>query len=218
MLVGIPGNLVLIYNNFIVLKSMSHQEKIILAVGSKNPVKIKAALDGAKKALQVEEITAFGYDVPSGVSTQPMTDHETLEGAINRARNAFNAYMDSHGKPPDFALGLEGGVAPSIVCDQDLECYAWIVIYDGKKFGRGRTGSFLLPPPVRNLIINEGMELGAADDKFFGTTNSKQKGGSVGQLTKGAIDRTLYYEHATVLAFVPFLWNDLYDDLAPLSS
>eukprot|EP01039_Chlorochromonas_danica_P005533 gene5533-6092_t len=197
---------------------MSTHRSFILAVGSKNPVKTKAALDGAKKALHVDEVTAVGFDVPSGVSTQPMTDHETLEGAIARARNAFNAYLDTHGKSPDFALGLEGGVAPSIVCEHDLECFAWIVVFDGKKFGRARTGSFLLPPPVRDLIVNEGLELGVADDKFFGTTNSKQKGGSVGQLTKGVIDRTLYYEHATVLAFVPFLWNDLYDGLAPLSS
>lgn len=55
------------------------------------------------------------------------------------------------------------------------------------------------------------MELGAADDHLFGTINSKQSGGSVGQFTRGVIDRTRYYEHAVVLAFVPFLWNSLYE-------
>jgi len=60
------------------------------------------------------------------------------------------------------------------------------------------------------LIINEGMELGTADDIIFKRSNSKQQNGSVGLLTKGAIDRTAYYEHAVTLAFVPFITNELY--------
>jgi inosine/xanthosine triphosphatase len=190
---------------------MSSSSLIKLAVGSKNPVKVNAALVGAQKALSGGEVSVFGYDVPSGISEQPKTDLETLQGAINRAKNAYNAYEAEHGKGPDFSIGLEGGVAPSIFCNEDLECYAWMVVYNGTQFGRARTGSFLLPPAITQLIA-QGMELGAADDKIFGTSNSKQKGGSVGQLTLGVIDRTSYYEHAVVLAFVPFLWPDLYSD------
>lgn len=119
--------------------------KIRLAVGSLNPVKNNAALLGAQKALK-QEIETFGFDVPSGVSDQPMSDSETLLGAIARAKNAYNAFKAAHGTPPDFAVGLEGGVGPSIVCQEDLECFAWIVVYDGHKLGRARTGSFLLPP------------------------------------------------------------------------
>lgn len=54
------------------------------------------------------------------------------------------------------------------------------------------------------------MELGHADDLVFSTVDSKRNGGSVGQFTRGVINRDEYYESATVFAFVPFLWPDFY--------
>lgn len=80
----------------------------------------------------------------------------------------------------------------------------------GKTFGTSRTSSFFLPHVIRDLVLIDGLELGAADDKVFGTQNSKQAAGAVGQLTKGVIDRTAYYEQAVILAFIPFQWSDLY--------
>jgi non-canonical (house-cleaning) NTP pyrophosphatase len=49
------------------------------------------------------------------------------------------------------------------------------------------------------------MELGAADDKVFGRVDSKRESGSVGLLSGGLIDRASYYEHAMILALVPFM-------------
>eukprot|EP01031_Cornospumella_fuschlensis_P040988 gene40988-49998_t len=136
---------------------------VSLAVGTSNPAKINAARIGAHRALQKEEdgVRVSGYDVASGISAQPIGDDETLQGAINRAKGAFDAHIRQHGTPPDFALGLEGGVAKSTFCPADLECFAWIVVYDGNKLSRARTGSFILPPPITQLILGEGMELGA---------------------------------------------------------
>jgi non-canonical (house-cleaning) NTP pyrophosphatase len=52
--------------------------------------------------------------------------------------------------------------------------------------------------------------LGHADDRVFGRENSEQTNGAVGLLTKDLIDRTAYYEHAVVLALVPFVNPGLY--------
>ena len=49
------------------------------------------------------------------------------------------------------------------------------------------------------------MELGHADDVVFKDKNSKQKGGTVGKLTDGLVDRTEYYRHAMLMALIPFL-------------
>ena len=49
------------------------------------------------------------------------------------------------------------------------------------------------------------MELGDADDAVFKTVNSKQKGGTIGKVTHGLLDRTHYYEHALLCALAPFL-------------
>ena len=79
---------------------------------------------------------------------------------------------------------------------------------DGK-LGKARTGTFFLPEKVCQLI-KDGKELGEADDIVFGRKNSKQKDGTVGALTKGLIDRTAFYEHAVILALIPYINPDLY--------
>ena len=116
---------------------------------------------------------------------------------------------------PDFSVGLEGGVQS---IGNELECFAWIVVFNGSFLGYARTASFRLPSVITNLVVNEGMELGDADDKVFSTVNSKQKGGTIGKLTRGVIDRAKYYETAVVLAMIPFLWPELYSDSGDKSS
>ena len=192
------------------MDSNSTYMSITLAVGSKNPVKYQAAVDGCRKAFhgkKSEIVVAESYDVPSSVSEQPMTDTETKTGATNRAVNAYREYTAAHGIPPTFSIGLEGGC---MLSDQSLQCFAWIAVYDGIQVGFSRTASFILPNCIRDLVVNDGLELGDADYKVFGSTNSKQAGGTVGHLTNGVIDRTLYYEHAVILAFIPFQWPSLY--------
>ena len=90
-----------------------------------------------------------------------------------------------------------------------MMAFAWIVILSKDKKGKARTGTFFLPPKVVELI-NQGKELGEADDIVFGHSNSKQKNGAVGILTGNLIDRTQFYVEAMVLALIPFLNKDIY--------
>ena len=59
-------------------------------------------------------------------------------------------------------------------------------------------------------MIDQGKELGDANDIVFGGNNSKQKNGSVGILTGDIINRTDYYYTALVLALIPFKNPNLY--------
>ena len=189
---------------------MSNAGVLHVAVGSKNPVKINSAVVGISKALLNEvQVEPVGYDVPSNVPDQPWGDEETKTGAINRAKAAYEAAKEDQ-KVVKYSLGLEGGIAKINEDGVDaLECFAWIAIFDGEKLGLARTASFSLPPAICRLV-EQGMELGHADDAVFGSVNSKQAGGAVGHLTRGAIDRQAYYEQAVVMAMIPFLWPDLY--------
>ena len=64
-----------------------------------------------------------------------------------------------------------------------MYAFAWVFILDNKgKTSQSKTGIFYLPKAVVDLV-NEGMELGRADDLIFNRENSKQQGGSVGILT-----------------------------------
>ncbi|MFN8379179.1 MAG: inosine/xanthosine triphosphatase [Anaerolineae bacterium] len=166
-----------------------------LIVASTNPVKVRAALGGFQRMWPDQSFTADGLSVPSGVSDQPMGDDETLRGAYQRAAGAQVARPDA-----DYWVGIEGGCAEGA---GGLEAFAWVVVLGRETSGRSRTGMFMLPEEVADLVRN-GIELGHADDAVFGRSNSKHEDGSVGLMTGGVIDRTAYYEHAVVLALIPF--------------
>ena len=183
--------------------------RIQVAIGSKNPVKIEAAIGGLAKVYPDAVIEHAGYNVPSGVSDQPFGDSETMAGAKSRAQAAFAAYELEHGRKPTFSIGLEGGVDFSITNKENLQAFAWIVAFDGSCEGCSRTATFDLPNIISKLVLG-GTELGAADDIVFGTTNSKQSKGAVGFLTNGVVTRAQYYESAVILAMIPFQRRDLY--------
>jgi inosine/xanthosine triphosphatase len=172
-----------------------------IIIASSNPVKIDATRRGFETMFAGDEYHFQGVDVPSGVSQQPMTDGETLTGARNRAENARTARPEA-----DFWVGIEGGVEDS---DRKMYAFAWVVILGKDLSGEARTGTFQLPLEITRLV-RQGVELGHADDIVFQRSNSKQKDGAIGILTDGLIDRTAYYEHAVMLALVPFKKRKLY--------
>lgn len=143
-----------------------------------------------------EDFEVTGINVSSGVSDQPMTDEETRQGALNRAKNAMKSYASA-----DFWVGIEGGIEEQY---GEMLAFAWVVILSKHQQGQSRTSTFSLPPAVTQLI-HQGIELGHANDQVFDEHNSKTSGGAVGTLTKGILDRTAYYVQPVLLALVPFI-------------
>lgn len=172
-----------------------------LIVASTNPVKIQSTLNGFKRMYPDEAFDAHGVSVSSGVSDQPMTDAETLHGATSRVEVARVAAPQA-----DYWVGIEGGCE---LMGDELTAFAWVVVRSPTQVGKARTGVFFLPEAVAQLV-RAGVELGEADDRVFGRTNSKQGNGAIGLLTHAVIDRVQYYEHAVILALVPFKNAELY--------
>ncbi len=174
----------------------------MVAVASQNPVKIGAAEMGFLKMFPEGSFVFTGVSVPSGVSDQPRGSEECLLGAQNRVKAALVAAPDAA-----YAVGIEGCVEDDTY---GMLGYAWVVIQsrDGKE-GRGRSMAFYLPPAVA-AFVRAGDELGTADDKVFGRTNSKQQNGAIGLLTDDAIERKDYYAEAVVAALIPFKNPKLY--------
>ena len=170
-------------------------------IGSLNPVKIECTRLAFEKVFNHKNFKFVGKDVSSDVSDQPMSDRETYEGARNRAINLRNEFPDG-----DFWVGIEGGLE---FINHDMHAFAWMVIYDKRLKGEARTATFILPARIKDLI-DQGIELGHADDIVFKRKNSKQKDGAVGILTNGLIDRINYYEPAIILALIPFIKKDLF--------
>eukprot|EP00614_Pseudopedinella_elastica_P001750 CAMPEP_0172599744 /NCGR_PEP_ID=MMETSP1068-20121228/19860_1 /TAXON_ID=35684 /ORGANISM="Pseudopedinella elastica, Strain CCMP716" /LENGTH=225 /DNA_ID=CAMNT_0013400099 /DNA_START=95 /DNA_END=772 /DNA_ORIENTATION=+ len=194
---------------------------LTVAVGSKNPCKVKAVRLAFSDAFPTCQLKISPFDVASGVSDQPMSEEETKQGAENRAKAAAAAFAQAGESGPDFAVGLEGGVGR---CGEGLDCFAYMaVLAPSRPLGlanpsTSRTASFLLPPVITRLMDKEGLELGDADDKIFSRVNSKHRDGTVGILTKGVIGRSVFYRHALAFALVPFLPGNawLYDTTGTL--
>lgn len=172
-----------------------------LVIASHNPVKAEATLSGFRRTFPRVEFSLQMVNVPSGVSEQPISSFETFSGALNRARNARRALPEC-----DFWVGIEGGIEE---VENETAAFAWVVILSQDRVGKGRTGTFFLPPEVASLV-RRGHELGTADDMVFKRSNSKQENGAIGILTGDVINRAQLYEMAVVLALVPFIHPELY--------
>jgi inosine/xanthosine triphosphatase len=172
-----------------------------IALASANPVKVQATLNGFRRMFPDEKFQMKAVSTSSGVKSQPLSDAETLQGALNRARNAAQLAPGA-----DYWVGIEGGVEET---DGEMSSFSWVVVCSRKLVGKGRTGTFFLPPQVADLI-RQGRELGQADDIVFNRSNSKQDNGAVGLLTGNVIDRAQLYEQAVILALAPFKNTELY--------
>ena len=173
---------------------------IKIAIASTNPVKIESVRLAFTEFFPKQLFKFQGFSVLSNVSNQPMGEKETLTGARNRVKNLIKIIS------ADYYVGIEGG---SKHVGKNMETFAWVVIKSKNKISKSRTASFYLPKEIIKLI-NQGKELGEADDIVFNRQNSKQSNGAVGILTNNIITRTSYYEQAVVMALIPFKNKELY--------
>ena len=87
--------------------------------------------------------------------------------------------------------------------------YAVVCIADNSKCQTGRTASLPLPNQIYQKLL-QGEELGPAMDAMFNTVNIKQKGGAIGQLSKGLETRESIYVSASLLTLSVFFFPELF--------
>lgn len=173
-----------------------------IAVGSTNPVKIKATEQAFTKVWPIKKLQVVGVEVSSGVSHQPMSDEEAIKGATTRAKRALQM------EKADFGVGLEGGLHQFQGNWFDT---GWIVIFgkNGKK-GIGSTIRMLNSPKIIKMVKKR-IELGHVDDIVFKTKNSKHGDGHFGLMTKNALTRTSAYRDGVISALVRFINPQLFE-------
>lgn len=152
-----------------------------VAIGSKNPAKVHAVRESYGSAAEIIEVEA-----PSGVSDQPFSDEETIEGAVNRAGSCL--------KQSDAAIGigLEGGVVQTkyglFVCN-------WGALADRKGDILIAGGARVpLPDQIAKRLI-AGEELGPVMDDFTQKEDIRKKEGAIGVFTNERITRAEMFRH-----------------------
>lgn len=155
---------------------------MIVAVGSKNPAKISAV----EEAFIDFGVKVVSIDAPSGVSAQPMSDEETINGAINRAKVAAEK-GDAH-----IGIGLEGGVQRS---PNGLFLCNWGALsVNGKDPLIAGGARILLPESISRKLL-EGAELGPIMDEYAQRQNVRKNEGAIGIFTNGQINRKEMFTH-----------------------
>jgi len=169
-------------------------------VGSKNPIKV-AAVENAIKMIW-HDATIVAVDVDSGISNQPMSNEEAIEGAINRAKLSLQQTNT------DIGIGLEGCVHDT---KYGMIVSGWVAAVDKNgKIGIGGGGGLLLPEKIASELRN-GNELGPVMDKFIGSHNTKQKQGTVGILTNNLVSRSKSFEKSVIYALAKFINPEYYE-------
>ncbi len=168
---------------------------MVIAVGSTNPAKLRAAKLAVTKLFPKAKIV--GVNVKSGVSDQPMSDEESIKGAINRARRAL-----SEVERAVYGIGMEGGI--NKIGSRWFDC-GWIAVVDKSgRIGLGSSGRFEVSKKIiRNIL--KGDELGPIGDDLSGIKDNKRKMGVMGIITKGHLPRATAYSHGVFFAFGPFV-------------
>jgi inosine/xanthosine triphosphatase len=191
-------------------------EKAIVAVGSTRGPKLGAAQEVLKAigdALDPDaEFEVIGVEVSSGVGHTPASREETMNGARTRAK-ALAEIARANGERWRYFVGLEGGLA---VVRRDarrlvfLENWAYVLGRDGRD-AFGSSGGVLLPEALAAEVLDRGVELSAAIDKFTGGEGIRNAQGVWGVMTRNLITRQDAFRFALINAFAPFMNAKLYE-------
>ncbi len=188
--------------------------RIIVAVGSTRRPKLNAvreALDAFAPLLApsaVFEVT--GAEVPSGVSHTPASREELMLGARRRAE----ALMEVAAKQSEdwsYFVGLEGGLEVTLYRDfhtgeshRRVFLESWAYVSNGARGFYGRSGAVEMPHTLAAEVLDRGVELSVAIDRFAGEAGIRDAQGAWGVLSRNLISRQEAFRVAVIAAFAPF--------------
>jgi inosine/xanthosine triphosphatase len=212
-------------------------EKIIIAVGSKRGPKLNAVTEALESFSAVlahdAEFEVVGVEVASGVSHTPASRSELMRGARQRAE-ALVELARTSGAARRYFVGLEGGldVVHEAAAADEIRSHpvlppngfrrvfleSWAYVSDGARGHYGRSGSIELPEALANEVLENGMELAVAIDRFAGAVGIRDAQGAWGVLSNNFISRQEAFRIAVVAAFAPFYNAKMYRAAAASAS
>ncbi|HTT32786.1 MAG TPA: inosine/xanthosine triphosphatase [Methylomirabilota bacterium] len=204
-------------------------QKIIIAVGTKRGPKLNAlqeALATFSPCLSPgSEFEVLGVEVGSGVSHTPTSREELMLGARQRAE-ALMALARERGESWQYFVGLEGGldIVEATVSSKGSACSSafsqdssrrvflesWAYVSDGERGHYGRSGGIEIPEALAHEVVEKGVELAAAIDRFAGAVGIRDAQGAWGVLSCNFVTRQEAFRVALLAAFAPFYNAKMY--------
>ncbi|MFW9830864.1 MAG: DUF84 family protein [Candidatus Thorarchaeota archaeon] len=175
---------------------------MLVVVGSQNPVKVEATHQAFLQYFDRIDIVA--EPVESRVQPFPMSQQETITGALNRARMAREKQPSAN-----FSVGIEGGLV-SLINRFFIQAFAAVV--QGKKVGLGRSGAIEVSKSLVAAIDPSSDKSKKTVDRILGRTNVFQQEGVMGVLTQNRLTRTQILRDAVICALPRFLVPEFYPE------
>ena len=211
--------------------------KITIAVGSKRGPKLNAVIEALQSfstdLAPDSEFEVVGVEVESGVSHTPASRDELMRGARQRAEALLEMARQT-GAAWQYFVGLEGGlddVHEGATADELLRHSAlrqngrrrvflesWAYVSDGARGHYGRSGSIELPESLAREVLENGVELAVAIDRFAGAVGIRDAQGAWGVLSNNFITRQEAFRVAVLAAFAPFYNERMYRNAAAAGS
>ncbi len=212
-------------------------KKITIAVGSKRGPKLNAvteALQVFSAALALDaQFEVLGVEVESGVSHTPASRDELMRGARQRAE-ALVGKARQDGEAWQYFVGLEGGldvVHEGALADETVRhsglqqirhrrafLESWAYVSNGARGHYGRSGSIELPEALAHEVLDNGVELAVAIDRFAGAVGIRDAQGAWGVLSNNFITRQEAFRVAVIAAFAPYYNAKMYRAAAGASN
>lgn len=187
---------------------------MIIAIGTTNPIKIQAVEETIQDYPILANAKIHSFSVTSDVSDQPLSIEETIQGAKNRARKAFEACPSCR-----YSFGIESGLFEANGTQTGFLESTICCIYDGMNYHTGLSCGFEVPPQILQLVLEEKKDLGQACHESGITTNAKLGAaeGLVGILSKGRLTRKFYTTQSVITALIQIENQSWYQN-KPLTS
>lgn len=165
-------------------------------IGSTNPSKVEALREILQDYPDLKEAKVISFQVHSGVAEQPKSLDETIQGAMNRARESF--------RDCQYSFGLESGLISVPKSKSGFMDVCVCAIYDGQEFHLGLSSAWEAPKQIMHHMLVEGLDMNQAAFKAGLTTNPKvgSAEGLVGIVTKGRLTRKAYTQEAIRTALI----------------
>ena len=165
---------------------------IKVCVGSKNNTKVQAIQEGLQLYDEYKDAEVVGVSVESGVSDQPLSLDETIQGSHNRAKNSFSECV--------LSVGIESGLMQ--VPQVGYMDVSVVSVYDGDRLYTGFSPAIALPKRLVDTALEGNIDLSRAC-KVSGLTSEENIGhadGFVGLFTGGRMTRKEYTKYGLIMA------------------
>ncbi|MFQ5738964.1 MAG: DUF84 family protein [Acidobacteriota bacterium] len=182
-----------------------------VAIGSSRPPKVEAV----KEAWKIfsgpilpdpdEAVSFLTYDVSNGAPRMPLTVNDLMRGARGRVESLI-LQLKREKAEADFYIGLEGGFNTVDFDGARRQVFleSWAYVSDGQDGFFGHGGGIFVPTRLSSPVIDRGIELGIAIDRFAHQSDVRSREGTWGVLTQDILTRKHSFVIALIAAFAPF--------------